>query len=166
MKNNGFEWGDRSVRNIQSVRKIIQLLAQKVIGVVPYDLTVLDSGGFRTPEQQNAIFKNGFSKCDGYTFKSYHQSGLAIDFVPYVDGKVTWSNKTALYENAKVILQTWDSEMVASGLNGGLFLHWGGFWGAVDLNKDGLLQLDEKLGWDMVHFELNLWKQKNILEFA
>lgn len=36
---------------------------------------------YRTAEEQNRLFKEGRSKCDGYKKKSKHQYWLAIDFV-------------------------------------------------------------------------------------
>ncbi|MEZ0226056.1 MAG: M15 family metallopeptidase [Alphaproteobacteria bacterium] len=43
--------------------------------------------GFRTPEQQYAAYKRGKSPLNGYTSKSNHQSGNAIDYSAYVNGK-------------------------------------------------------------------------------
>jgi len=35
----------------------------------------------RTPEEQNALFIRGLSKCDGYIIRSKHQDRLAFDIV-------------------------------------------------------------------------------------
>ena len=154
-------WDSRSVKNINTTKKILQVLSQKILHKLIYSVVVLDNGGLRTAEQQNEIYKQGFSKCDGYNKKSYHQSGLAIDYVPKVNGVITWSNGLAFLSNAKVVFECWD-EMVEAGQTEGYYLHWGGFWGAKDLNGDGLLKIHEKLGWDMAHFELRTYPQKNI----
>lgn len=38
--------------------------------------------GYRTPEEQNRLFKAGKSSKDGYSRKSEHQSGMAVDILP------------------------------------------------------------------------------------
>lgn len=44
--------------------------------------------GYRTPERQRQVFLSGNSKA--MPWESAHQWGLAVDFVPQVDGKWTW----------------------------------------------------------------------------
>jgi peptidoglycan L-alanyl-D-glutamate endopeptidase CwlK len=75
--------------------------------------------GIRTAERQNELFKTGKSLCDGYKIKSKHQSGKALDFYAYVDGKASWKIEH-LTLVAAAFLQA------ASVL--GYKLHWGGFW--------------------------------------
>jgi hypothetical protein len=158
-----YTWGNRSLKNINTVNDVLQVLAHKIISRLTYDVGVLNTGGKRTPLQQNEIFKAGNSKCDGYVKKSYHQTGMAIDFVPYVNGKFTWSNGKAFLSNAKVILECW-AEMEEASLTGDYYLHWGGYWGDQDLDGDQLLEITDKLGWDMAHFELRNTPQSNQLE--
>jgi peptidoglycan L-alanyl-D-glutamate endopeptidase CwlK len=153
-------WSKSSVKYINTVHHVLQKLAQKLTTVTPYELRVLNTGGKRDAEMQNLIFKQGTSKCDGYVKKSYHQSGLAIDFVPMVNEILTWSNKKAFLSVAKVIFEIWE-EMILSGENEGYYLHWGGFWNAKDLDNDNLLELTDKLGWDAAHYELREYPQKN-----
>lgn len=158
-----YYWSKRSVKNILSVNQVLQILANRLITKSPYDLGVLDNGGKRTAGQQHEIYLKGNSKCDGYIKLSYHQSGLAIDFVPYVDGVFTWSNGKAFLSVAKVAFEIW-AEMEAEGLTKGYYLHWGGYWGDVDLDGDNLLEITDKLGWDMAHYELRKIPQQNQLE--
>lgn len=160
-----YSYGKRSVQNINTVNVVLQILAQKIIIEVSYDIGILDSGGFRTASEQNKIFKAKNSECDGYHKKSYHQTGMAIDFVPYVDGKFTWSNKKAFLSNAKTILEMWE-EMKKSGRAKDYYLHWGGYWGDKDLNNNKLLEITDKLGWDMAHFELRKVKQENTMKIS
>jgi|TARA_Y100000310_G_scaffold335703_1_gene418404 peptidoglycan L-alanyl-D-glutamate endopeptidase CwlK len=156
------KYGKRSAANIATVHSILQVFAYRVLDHLPIDsgvdITVLDSGGLRTATDQNALFKEGRSKLDGYSKKSYHQSGLAIDLVPYLDGRATWSNAESFLTIASTALDVWES-MKAEGLTEGYFLHWGGFWGAKDLNDNGLLDIDDKLGWDLPHWELRKVEQ-------
>lgn len=75
--------------------------------------------GIRTAARQNEIFKDGNSQCDGYNNLSYHQSGLALDFYAFVDGKASW-HPPHLAMVAVAYLQA------ASAL--GYKLEWGGLW--------------------------------------
>jgi len=157
------KWTKSSVKYINTTHKVLQILAQKLLSKTKFDIRVLNTGGKRDAEMQYLIYKQGNSKCDGYTIKSYHQTGLAIDFVPYVNGVLTWANGKAFLSNAKIVFECWD-EMKESGESENYHLHWGGFWGANDLDKDGLLEITDKLGWDLAHFELRSKPQKNTLK--
>lgn len=71
-------------RSKKSIKGVSQEMGQ-VIGLLRYrnkvDCTFID--GLRTAEQQNEKFRNGASKLDGYNKKSCHQSGNAVDFIPF-----------------------------------------------------------------------------------
>lgn len=87
-------------------------------------ITVVDFGhpadaGKRTAERQNELYQAGKSKCDGYKKLSRHQSGKALDFYAFVDGKVSWDTEH-LAMIAAAFLQA------ASIL--GYKLKWGGLW--------------------------------------
>lgn len=94
------------------------------IGDLAIELTVVDFGypadsGLRTSERQNELFKQGLSKADGYTNKSYHQTGKALDFYAYIDGAASWEPEhlamvAAAHLQAASIL--------------GYGLEWGGLW--------------------------------------
>jgi len=151
----GYSFSERSIKNIRTTNRILQELAPKVIARTVFDFGVLDNGGFRTAEEQNEIFIAGNSKCDGYNKKSFHQTGLAIDFVPYINGDYTWKNNEASLQIAKIALEEFQNIFTED-----YYLHWGGFWGANDLDEDGKLESTDKLGWDKVHFELRKHPQE------
>ena len=44
------------------------------------NIRIVPTSIFRTAEEQNKLFKEGKSNCDGYNKKSFHQSWLAVDF--------------------------------------------------------------------------------------
>jgi len=105
-------------------------------------ITLVDFGhgplsGLRHPEQQHALYLEGKSKADGYNKKSNHQSGRALDFYAYVDGKASWEPEH-LTMVAAAFLQA------ASQL--GYKVKWGGLWEA----KNGGIY-----GWDLPHIELS-----------
>ncbi len=87
-------------------------------------ITVVDFGhpadsGKRTAERQNELYLDGKSKADGYNKLSRHQSGKALDFYAFVDGKASWDTEH-LAMVAAAFLQA------ASIL--GYKLKWGGLW--------------------------------------
>ncbi len=87
-------------------------------------LTLVDFGhprysGFRTEAEQLELFQAGKSMCDGTDKRSHHQTGEALDFYAYVDGKASWEHEH-LAMVACAFLQA------ASVL--GYQLQWGGLW--------------------------------------
>lgn len=149
-----YKFGKQSIKNIHTVNPLLQELAARMIEISKVDVGVLSTGGLRTAEQQNEIFNIGNSECDGYDKKSYHQTGLAIDFVPYINGKYTWNNKWAFLEIKKAVDKAWEDI-----LHGNYYLHSGIYWGAKDLNGNGILEITDKMGWDAAHHELRLTPQ-------
>lgn len=150
-----YKFGNASKQRIQEVNGLLQTLANETIQASPFDFGIPSTGGLRTAEQQKELYNKGYSKCDGYNKKSYHQTGLALDFVPYIDGGYTWANKEAFLAIAKTAFEAWEKIPDKKGY----FLHWGGFWKAKDLNLDGFLGDGDQLGWDLPHFELRKTEQ-------
>jgi peptidoglycan L-alanyl-D-glutamate endopeptidase CwlK len=62
-------------------------LARLMIKRTPVDFGIAWMGGFRTAPEQNELFKSGASQKDGYNNRSKHQDGLALDFLPYINGR-------------------------------------------------------------------------------
>lgn len=85
---------------MQSNKKSSELLVEAVEGFIkvsPIDFGIIKNGGYRTAEEQKQLYKIGVSKCDGIKNKSEHQKGLAVDLVPWVNGKYTWDKIHAYY---------------------------------------------------------------------
>jgi peptidoglycan L-alanyl-D-glutamate endopeptidase CwlK len=104
----------------------------------PVDFGVAWMGGMRTSEEQNQLFKEGYSKCDGYEKISKHQTGDAVDLNVFVGNKIV-ENKEMLCVVAGV--------MFACASEQGVNLRWG-----LDWNKNGDIR-DNKFN-DMYHFEI------------
>jgi peptidoglycan L-alanyl-D-glutamate endopeptidase CwlK len=133
-----FTLSDRSLQRMTGVNPKLINLALLAIKRTPIDFGIAFMGGLRTPEEQNQLFKDGYSKCDGYTKISKHQSGEAIDVNVFVDSKVV-ENKEMLCVIAGVMFSC------ASELN--IKLRWG-----LDWNGNGDIR-DNKFN-DMYHFEI------------
>jgi peptidoglycan L-alanyl-D-glutamate endopeptidase CwlK len=50
---------------------------------------------YRSPDDQNLVFRKGTSKARA--FESPHQYGLAVDFVPFIDGVWRWDVPAATW---------------------------------------------------------------------
>lgn len=70
----------------------LQEICELALTISKVDFGIPSSGGLRTAEQQGGLFKAGKSKCDGYLNLSNHQSGNALDFYAYVNGRASWDD--------------------------------------------------------------------------
>ena len=135
----GFKLSESSETILRTVDKRLQKLMKDVLKISPIDFGFPSSGGFRTAEEQNNLFKQNttdkkVTNCDGYKIKSRHQTKLAIDIYAYINGKASWS-KNHLSIIAGLVLGLANKR--------GLNIRWGGTFSSNDFN-----------GWDMPHFEI------------
>ncbi len=155
-----FKLGKRSLRNMEGISPYIHIIVTRTIVISPVDFGVLNTGGFRTAEMQYHIFLDGHSKYDGYEKKSYHQSGKAVDLVPYINRKYTWYIRNAFVD----IYRAWkkaENELKKEGIiPKDVYFHHGIFWTWKDLDLDGELTINDKLGWDSAHHQQNDKPQK------
>jgi peptidoglycan L-alanyl-D-glutamate endopeptidase CwlK len=81
---------ERSLKNLEGVHKdLIRVVIQAdKITTIPFIITE----GLRTLERQKQLVAQGLSK----TMKSRHLTGHAVDFVPEVDGEITWKTPAFL----------------------------------------------------------------------
>jgi len=93
-----FKLGQRSKERLQGVDHRLVMVVEKAITLTTVDFTVLE--GLRTPERQQQLVNDGFSK----TLKSKHLTGHAVDLGALVDGKVSW-DKEPYFEIAKAMKQ-------------------------------------------------------------
>jgi peptidoglycan L-alanyl-D-glutamate endopeptidase CwlK len=114
-----FKFSRSSLNRLNTVNCDLKEVAMRAIDITTVDFGIPQYGGLRTVEEQQALYKDGKSMCDGIEKPSYHQSGNALDFYAYVDGKASWK-KEHLAMVAAAFLQA------ASEL--GIKLEWGGLW--------------------------------------
>lgn len=84
-----YKFGKRSLRELIGVHPYLGFMSFQMIEISEVDFGVFD--GLRTKEEQYKLYHKGYSK----TLKSYHLWGLAVDLVPYINGRYTWSDKEA-----------------------------------------------------------------------
>lgn len=131
---------ERSEKSLEGVHPLMDFLARAV--VAEFDCTVTD--GFRTEAEQMKLYANGrtnskpiVTNCDGVVKKSNHQSGRAIDMVPYpVDYKDT--DRMAYFAGY----------VKGTAMKLGIKITWGGDW-------DNDTELKDNRFRDWPHFELD-----------
>lgn len=130
-----FKFSKRSLENLKNVDGRLVKICNELIK--EYDFTIIE--GYRTPERQYELYKQGFSQIDGKTKKGKHNysPSLAIDIIPYKVGHNPFDNTTKsklmFYELAHKF------KNVAKRLN--IEIIWGGDW---------------KTFKDLPHFELKV----------
>ena len=100
-----------TTKRMMFLRKFMQLTNFACLQGIGFIVTSF----YRSPEEQNKLFKEGKSKCDGYKKKSNHQRWLAMDIVVIRKNKAIWE-RTQEYEEL--------GEFWANLLGG----TWGGNW--------------------------------------
>jgi len=112
-----FTLSKRSQRNLEGVDTRLKGVIQLALSITKVDFGIPVTGGFRTAEQQSALYEAGKSQLDGYKKRSKHQTGRAFDVFAYVNGSASY-DKDDLTHVATAILAA------ASQL--GVKLVWGG----------------------------------------
>jgi hypothetical protein len=89
-----FYFSKSSLSKLEGVDQRLQFLAKEVLKITPIDFAITD--GLRTKEEQQRLFKEGKSKCDGINNISKHQEGKAIDICPCY---LVYDTKTNTYKS-------------------------------------------------------------------
>lgn len=112
-----YYFSKRSCAILDTVHPTLQHIFEEAITDSPFDFGI--TSGYRTAEEQNELFNKGASQRDGYTKKSYHQTGLAVDIAIYVDGKLTWEE-----DYYKIVA----GHIIGTAKRLGYEIEWGGMW--------------------------------------
>jgi len=121
-----YSLGTKSRQNLARVRPRLVRVVELAIVLTMQDFCVLDSGGARTAEEQNALFKKGVTQKDGYKKLSNHQVkadgyGDAVDLVPWVDGKPMYDDTWARHYPVAVAMSLASRQLHTP-------IIWGGNW--------------------------------------
>lgn len=124
------KFSNRSLQAMQGVDpKLVKVLNSAII-TSPIDFTIIE--GVRTEARQKQLYAQGrttagsiVTYANGVTKKSNHQPksdgwGKAIDFCPFVNGKLDWNN----HSNFKVIAD----HIVKTGADMGIKVVAGFYW--------------------------------------
>ena len=119
MKMKHFKLSKSSLSRLETCDPRIQEIIKESIKNSPIDFGIPQYGGKRTAKEQYSLYEKGLSKCDGYKHLSYHQSGMAVDFFAYVDGKASWE---------EIHLTLIAGHILGIAKSMGYNLEWGGFF--------------------------------------
>lgn len=108
----------RTELSLVGVHPVLVAIVQRALAICPQPFTVFE--GIRTKERQLALMSMGASK----TLQSKHITGDAVDLVPLVDGKLSWTWEH-IYPIAGAMRQA-SRDLLPDGLG----LRWGGSWDA------------------------------------
>lgn len=138
-----FNFGRSSRAKLDTCHSELITIAERALELSPVDITIV--WGWRGEDVQNAFFESGASKKQYPHSKHNHTDtdgmpeSLAIDFAPWVDGKIPWKDTHMFALIAGL--------MFAAAKEQGVRLRWGGDW-----SMDGST-LDQTL-MDWGHMEL------------
>jgi len=118
----------RDLRRLRGVNLKLALIFYEAQRTCPYDIHVGYLGGYRTPEQQNELYRRDKSKKDGYRKLSKHQKGMAIDFVPYSGSNAIW--------DVEVYTVVADHIMYVAAEKFNTQLRWGADWNMNGIRVD------------------------------
>lgn len=97
-----FRFSKKSLAQLDTVDPRLKALAIQVLSISPIDFTIVQ--GRRTVAQSAQNIKNGTSFLSDPS-KSKHVTGEAIDFAPYVNGKLDWDDREKFWTIAKLFKQ-------------------------------------------------------------
>lgn len=134
----GYSWGRTSKTRLKGVEiELVDVASAALTKYTAVDFGVAWQGGKRTAKQQLAMYTSGASQLDGLTRMSQHQTGNALDLIPYVKGvgfRLEWS----------LVVMVADAMRKAS-LHLGVPLIWGGSWRKFNKQTTAQRALDDYL---------------------
>lgn len=152
-----FKLSKISTSRLNTVSKYLQITTERALNCSPVDFSIPWMGGKRTPDEQNKLYRDGNSKCDGYINLSYHEitdsEGLAqaLDIVPYINGfGISYEAMGRFGIIGMLMLEAWEELQKEGKIPTDKYLHWGGLWS----HKNAI-----DLGWDSAHYEIRDYEQ-------
>ena len=136
-----FELSNISIQNREGVDPRLIEISDRAIQISLIDFGHPEHAGLRSDTEQNQLYLDGASNCDGYDKISKHQKGLALDFYAYVNGRASWEPDHL----AMVAIAFFQA---ANEL--GYKIKWGGMW----KRKTPKFVNGIPYGWDMPHVEI------------
>ena len=145
-----YAYGERSLAQLKTAHPLLQNIAAEVIVCSPYDLSILS--GHRGKIEQDEYFATGVStkhfpnsrhnKSDDPKVKFPERVSDAIDFAPWINGRIPWGDSHIFAVVAGcffAIAEQMDAKLI-----------WGGDW-----DSDGSTKDQELMDWG--HIEIR-WK--------
>lgn len=115
-----YKFSKQSIDRMIGVDNKLVTVAKTALSMGYVDFGVAYMGGVRSAIDQRNLYNKGFSKLDGTHGISEHQKGLAIDLIPYYEGKFQLGDINSYYKIA--------AAMYKSALLNNCRIVWGGDW--------------------------------------
>ena len=93
-----FLFGKKSKKKLEGTNEVVQRVCKRALEISTVDFSIID--GFRTQKQQKKMFDKGASELDGTMRISDHQTGMAVDVIPYIRGMDVWDTKDLAVRSA------------------------------------------------------------------
>lgn len=142
-----YAFGSQSLSNLSGVHDHLIDVCRLAIRNTKQDFAVFE--GLRTAERQAELYAAGASKLDGDTRLSRHQTGHAVDLVPYIAGGLRWEWEL-VFPVADAVFYAARTLKIP--------IRWGGVWQVItDSRYDGMTAraiYESNPSWDGAHFEL------------
>lgn len=139
--------GKASLKELEGVDSRLVACVKLAITLTTQDFTVFD--GLRTFKEQQLHVANGTSR----TMSSKHLEGLAVDLVPYINGKLDWD-----WEGCYKIAMAMDT--AATRLGCADKITWGGAW------DRRLSDFGSEQSWEAYRRETQLYNQRTGKSFV
>lgn len=146
-----YKFSNNSLNTLSKIDVRLQALVHSVLEKTPYDIGIPSTGGIRTSEEQNELFKKGWSKLDGFRKKSYHQSGFAVDIVLYDEHGMCYKCLDKYEKISKIFINNFKILRHAGVFPEDSYIRWGFDWNMNGIRGDK--DPYEKF-YDAPHFEL------------
>lgn len=117
----GFLFSERSIDRMFGVNDDLVRVAHRALQITKVDFGIPQYGGRRSTEEQRHLFVTGKSQADGVQNKSYHQTGMALDFYA-----IDPNTKNASWDEA--LMTHVAAAFLQAAAQLGVPLEWGGFW--------------------------------------
>jgi peptidoglycan L-alanyl-D-glutamate endopeptidase CwlK len=131
-----FRFGKRSSDKLATCHPTLVAIAQRALETSPYDFSIIH--GWRGEDVQNGLFDSNAStkrwpdSMHNHTDPEGRPLSLAIDFAPYINGKIPW-NETHIFAVIAGLL-------FAAAQSLGAQLRWGGDWDTDGNTREHKLQ--------------------------
>ena len=141
----GYVFSQSSIKELETCHNDLQIVAHMALKLSQVDFKI--TVGYRTPERQNKLFKEGLTTIDGVERlgKHNHDPSQAFDIAVVTGSTLSWDRGSLIFLGG-VILSVGRLLLESGKISHAL--RWGGNW-----DGDGIIIKDQNFI-DLPHFEL------------
>lgn len=137
-----YKFGRASRERLSTCHPDLQKIMNEVIKVSPVDFTIVS--GYRNEEEQTKAFNKGHSKARFLESPHNFLPSLAVDVMPYVDGRLVDKDNSGYLDYYYLLFDTIMEVYQEMKDNGD-----------IDIELEWAY---DKWGWDLPHYQIVGWK--------